>query len=119
MKQLPLKNHLRTIYNVGVSETMRISFLPMQEGHGKVRRTMRKYKNDGTLETVICNACGKKVAVKDGIVREGVLGMEYSWDYFSEKDGEIHRLELCEACYDRLVQTLRVPVEIEERTEWL
>ena len=32
---------------------------------------MRKYGKTGKLETVICNMCGKKIVVKDGIVREG------------------------------------------------
>jgi len=80
---------------------------------------MRKYKGNGELETVICNMCGKKLAVKHGIVREGVLSMDHTWDYFSEKDGEVHHLDLCEACYDNLTQTLRIPVDVEEATELL
>ena len=48
---------------------------------------MRKYKSNGELETVICNCCGKKLVVKDGIMREGALNVEHAWDYFSEKDG--------------------------------
>ena len=27
---------------------------------------MRKYGNNGQLETVVCNMCGKKIVVKDG-----------------------------------------------------
>ncbi len=80
---------------------------------------MRKYKANGELNTVICNGCGKKMAVKDGIVREGVLRLEHTWDYFSEKDGEVHRLDLCEECCDRILQNLRIPVEVEEATELL
>ena len=34
---------------------------------------MRKYGKTGKLETVICNMCGKKIVVKDGIVRKGRL----------------------------------------------
>lgn len=80
---------------------------------------MRKYNGNGELETVICNACGKKLAVKAGIVREGVLTIHHAWDYFSEKDGEIHHLDLCEECYDELVSTLFVPVDVEETREFL
>ena len=69
---------------------------------------MRKYKCNGELETVICNACGKKMAVKNGIIREGVLRIDHTWDYFSEKDGEVHHLDICEECYDNLIQTLRL-----------
>ena len=70
---------------------------------------MRKYGKTGKLETVICNMCGKKIVVKDGIVR----------DYFSEKDGEVHHFDLCESCYDELVGGFRIPVDVEEQTELL
>ena len=58
---------------------------------------MRKYGKTGKLETVICNMCGKKIAVKDGIVREGAAAFDHAWDYFSEKDGEVHHFDLCES----------------------
>ena len=50
---------------------------------------MRKYGKNGQLEAVACNMCGKKIAVKEGIVREGALLSDHAWDYFSEKDGEV------------------------------
>ncbi len=80
---------------------------------------MRKYTRNGDLETVICNGCGKKLIVKDGILREGVLRLDHAWDFFSEKDGEVHHMDLCEDCYDQIVRNLRIPVEIEESTELL
>ena len=80
---------------------------------------MRKYKSNGELETVICNCCGKKLVVKDGIMREGALNVEHAWDYLSEKDGEIHRFDLCEECYDELLRNFRISVEVEEIREFL
>ena len=78
---------------------------------------MRKYKCNGEVETVICNCCGKKLAVREGIVREGVLRVDHAWDYFSEKDGEVHHFDICEECYDQFVKSFRIPVEIRENTE--
>ena len=80
---------------------------------------MRKYKSNGELETVICNCCGKKLAVKDGTVREGVLRVDHTWDYFSEKDGEIHVFDLFEECYDQVLGTFCVAAEVEETREFL
>ncbi len=80
---------------------------------------MRKYKGNGELETVICNGCGKKLAVKQGILLEGALEVCHTWDYFSEKDGETHRFDLCEECYDRLVNELRIRPEVEEQVEFI
>ena len=82
---------------------------------------MRKYTKDGKhqLESVICNQCGKKLLVEDHILKEGVCSIRADWGYFSEKDGEIHRIDICESCYDEWVRTFQVPVEREEETELL
>ena len=39
---------------------------------------MRKYSKNGRLETVVCNMCGKKIAVKEGIVREGAAMFDHA-----------------------------------------
>lgn len=90
----------------------------MRQGE-KGEVNMRKYKSDGQLESVVCNCCAKKLVVKAGIVREGVMGINHAWDFFSEKDGEIHHFDLCESCYDELVQGFRIPVDVEEQIEML
>ena len=77
---------------------------------------MRKYKGN-YLTAVICNCCGKNLVVANGIVREGVAHICAEWDYFSEKDGEIHHWDLCEECYDHLVRQFAIAPEIEEAVE--
>ena len=78
---------------------------------------MRRYRNGGMLETAICNCRGKKMVVENGILREGAISIDHMWDYFSEKDGEVHHFDLCEGCYDEIVSQFRIPVEREEQTE--
>ena len=80
---------------------------------------MRKYTSGGQLEAVVCNCCGKKFIVVDGIVREGVLSINHAWDFFSEKDGEIHHFDLCEPCYDAVISEFKLPVDVEEQKEFL
>jgi len=55
--------------------------------------------------------------VKNGIVEEGCVRMEVPFGFFSGKDGQVHRFDLCEACYDEVISKFRIPVEIEEKTE--
>ena len=124
MKHFPLKKSIKTIYNVGVSTKtvaapLSSAALSGKCGIKKGENEMRKYKSDGELETVICNCCGKKLAVRDGLLREGSLEVEHAWDYFSEKDGEVHRFDLCEECYDEILRTFRIGVEVEEMKEFL
>ena len=47
-----------------------------------------------------CNMCGKRIKEEAGILKEDYLVIEKKWGYFSEKDGEIHKIRLCEECYD-------------------
>ena len=44
---------------------------------------MRKYQENGMLESVVCNGCGKKLVVERGILREGGFAVNYPWDYLS------------------------------------
>ena len=64
---------------------------------------------------IYCNRCGRRMEGPDGTpVEEGIL-VEKSWGYFSEKDGEIHSVDLCESCYDLLVQDFQIPPEKKEQ----
>ncbi len=76
---------------------------------------MRKYRIQETEEVtkIICNKCGKEIAVENGIAREDVLSVEKRWGYFSGKDNEVHRFDLCESCYDEIVVAFQIPAEIE------
>lgn len=52
---------------------------------------------------------------KNGILKEDGLFVVKEWGYFSEKDLQIHRFNLCEPCYDHLIQEFVVPVEMHEK----
>ncbi|HBA64035.1 MAG TPA: hypothetical protein DCZ20_09295 [Lachnospiraceae bacterium] len=82
---------------------------------------MRKYmeKTTNPCHVIICNKCGKKIDKKDGLQKEEVFHGEVRWGYFSNKDGETHTFDLCEACYDEWIRSFQIPVEIKEETELL
>lgn len=65
------------------------------------------------VEKIICNCCKKEIDVKNGILQGDVLTVEKRWNYFSEKDNEVHRFDICEECYDKFVQSFQIPIEIE------
>lgn len=78
---------------------------------------MRKY-NKKILVEAACNQCGKKLLVKNGILIEGMLEVKQNFGYFSNKDGQTHTFDLCEECYDRLVQDFAIPVSVKEEFAW-
>ncbi len=68
--------------------------------------------------TVYCNGCGRRLCREGAPEQVDFLTIEKEWGYFSKnKDGQMHRLDLCEECYDRLVQQLFIAPESEEVTE--
>lgn len=76
---------------------------------------MRQYQIKETKEVnkIVCNKCGREIPVVNGRAEEGVFNVDYTWGYFSEKDGEKHSFDLCEACYDEMLDSFMVPAEIE------
>ena len=46
---------------------------------------MRKEEN-GKLQQVICNGCGKELKIENEIVREGCFAADVRFGYFSRKD---------------------------------
>lgn len=76
---------------------------------------MRQYKMEETkvVERVFCNKCGKEISSKNNILEADVLSVDKRWGYFSNKDNEVHKFDLCEECYDEFVGTFQIPIEIE------
>jgi len=83
----------------------------------KIGDKMRKLSIRRKIRTY-CNMCGKEIGSKENKY-EAVAVIKVEWGYFSEKDGEIHKIRLCEKCYDSWVEKFALPVEIEIKKELL
>lgn len=79
---------------------------------------MKMYNRQKKLQEVVCNQCGKKLKVEKGMLMEGILEVKQNFGYFSAKDGLTHEFDLCEDCYDRLIEGFAVPVSEMEQFEW-
>ena len=84
---------------------------------------MRVYKEKELKETevkrVFCNQCGKELLIEEGILKEGCFSVDYAFDYFSNKDGYIYSFDLCENCFDQMINTFKHPAKITETKEFL
>lgn len=80
---------------------------------------MRKYNEQGDITKVVCNRCGKEMKVENGVVKEGWVPANIVFEYFSNRDGERHKFDLCESCYDEITGTFQIPIDITEDTELL
>lgn len=72
---------------------------------------MQKY------DKTICNRCRKELKSNGKYLTEGCFHVDYTFGYFSKKDGVRHRFDLCEECYDQIVGAFAIPVEEDEETE--
>ncbi len=80
---------------------------------------MRNFEKKIELTKVVCNACGKKLLVENGIIKEECIHVEHDFGFFGSKDGESHSFDLCEECYEKLIAGFSVPVKKRERKELL
>ncbi len=68
---------------------------------------------------ICCNVCGKKIIMEQGIMKEDVFEAAKEWGYFSKYDLEIHKFNICEECYDKLISTFKIPIEVVRKKEVL
>ena len=80
---------------------------------------MKEYNEQKQLVKMKCNICTKEIELEQDIVKEGCFSVNYSWGYFSSRDGMRHQFDLCETCYDKLVKEFTIPVTETENTEML
>ena len=82
---------------------------------------MREYfkTEESRLHRVICNCCGRELKVENGYLKEECISVDQTFGYFSAKDGQRHRFDICEDCYDKWLQNFAIPVEECEENELL
>ena len=74
---------------------------------------MKKMNSKGKYE-IFCHKCGKKMQMTNGIVTEGIIRLQGKWGYFSNKDLQMHTMDLCEECYDSIATLFKYPVDFTE-----
>lgn len=82
---------------------------------------MRRYSDDGSNNVIEikCNVCGKNLKLENGLIVEGNISIDYPWGYFSDMDGEIHKFDICQGCYKKLLKSFVIPIDVEENKEFL
>lgn len=78
-----------------------------------------RQENAKSDNTILCNMCGKQIEAVNGIYQEDFIEGYKEWGYFSKKDLEIHRFNICEDCYGDLIQSFKVPVQVSKKIEVL
>lgn len=78
---------------------------------------MRIYNQEQKLVKIVCNCCGHEASADHGLLKEDFVSVDKQWGYFSDKDMQVHHFDLCEACYDQMIQSFKLPVDTDENLE--
>lgn len=69
---------------------------------------------------IYCNCCGGNICPEKEKGTTSFLTIEKEWGYFSEKkDGMVHRMDICEKCYEKMIQSFIIPPDKKHITEYL
>ena len=82
--------------------------------NGKAEKMSRKDQK------IYSNCCGKMICLLSEKDHASFLTVEKEWGYFSDKkDGRIHRMDICESCYEKMVEKFVIPPEEKQVTEFV
>ena len=71
-------------------------------------------------QNIYCNCCGRIICQEKEKTKTSFLTIEKEWGYFSDKkDGSVHRMDLCEPCYDAFVKSFVIPPDQKQMTEFV
>lgn len=78
---------------------------------------MRKYKKKlrNELAEVFCDACGANCSRSMGEIYSAEYAvLEATWGYWSRRDGESFRKDLCEDCFEKILDFIGTISESEK-----
>lgn len=64
-----------------------------------------------------CNACGRELRMKHGLLMEDAFEARKEWGYFSRRDLEMDAFVMCEDCYEKMISAFVIPVEVRKKYE--
>lgn len=69
---------------------------------------------------IYCNRCGRIICAEEVKDKTSFLSIQKEWGYFSDKkDGMIHSMDICESCYEVMVETFVIPPDEKKMTEFV
>lgn len=72
--------------------------------------------SDIKKELLICNKCGQPIGNKE-LPKTDYLRVRKEWGYFSKKDLVIHEFNLCENCYDKMIENFTIAPQVLKKNE--
>lgn len=70
---------------------------------------MRTYKQKTikVFDNIYCDVCGISCTITEPCIEHEYAKIEATWGYFSHQDGTQYDIELCEHCFNEVLQSMK------------
>jgi hypothetical protein len=70
---------------------------------------MKNYKKKLTkvVDNIYCDGCGESCTTTEPVVEHEYGELSATWGYFSNQDGTQYDIQLCEKCFNEIVDILK------------
>lgn len=59
------------------------------------------------IDSIYCDGCGKTCTITEPVHEHEYATLEATWGYFSNQDGTQYNIELCETCFDEVLELIK------------
>lgn len=80
----------------------------LQIGGISLIKTEMQMRETEVISSVYCNVCGKEIRADDRGYYPDFVHIDKTWNYFSNKDGEVQKIDICEECWDRFTASFKL-----------
>ena len=70
------------------------------------------------IKLIVCNMCACDIDITSNPYVDNHISIEKMWHYGSPFDGELHSIDLCLECYDKLLQILRIAPNLQQEVQY-
>lgn len=66
-----------------------------------------KKKTVKTVDKILCDSCGKNCTITEPVEEHEYAELSATWGYFSNQDGLQYDIQICETCFNEVVNFLK------------
>ncbi|MCQ4726167.1 hypothetical protein NE664_05760 [Anaerotignum faecicola] len=74
-------------------------------------KTEIQMKETEVISKVYCNVCGREIKPDALGYYPDFLHIEKTWNYFSGRDGETQKADICERCWNDIVENFKIKTD--------
>lgn len=66
-----------------------------------------KKKTVKVIDNIYCDSCGETCTMDEPVIEHEYAELSATWGYFSNQDGSQYDIQLCEKCFNEVIDFLK------------